>query len=122
MAMKGYKSVDQHIESFSGETKKKLEEIRRLIKDTVPKETEERISYGIPTYTWNGNLLHFSGYKTHIGFYPGSGPIKEFASELSSYKTAKGTVQFPIDKPLPTDLILKIVKSCVERNQLKNKN
>lgn len=114
--------MDQHLESFSGETKKKLEQLRKLIKDTVPEGTEERISYGIPTYTWNGNLLHFSGYETHIGFYPGSGPIKEFASELSGYKTSKGTIKFPIDKPLPAALILKIIKSCVDRNLVKKKN
>lgn len=116
MVMKSYKSVDHHIESFSGETRKKLEQIRKIIKETVPEGTEERISYGIPTYTWNGNLLHFSGYETHIGFYPGSGPIKQFASELTGYKTSKGTIQFPPDKPLPLDLIRKITKACVDRN------
>lgn len=121
MAMKSYKSVDQHIESFSGETRKKLEQIRKTIKEAVPEDTEERISYGIPTYTWHGNLLHFSGYETHIGFYPGSGPIKQFASELTDYKTGKGTIQFPLDKPLPIELIKQIIKACIERNLVKKK-
>ena len=115
--MENYENVDQYLANFSGETRKKLNDIRTVIKETIPAEATEKISYGIPTYYLNGNLVHFAGYKSHIGFYPGSVPIKEFASELTGYKTSKGTVQFPLDKPLPVDLIKKMVKACVKRDQ-----
>jgi uncharacterized protein YdhG (YjbR/CyaY superfamily) len=83
MDTKQYKTIDEYLASFSGDTKKRLETIRKIIKDTVPAETKEKISYGIPTFYLNGNLVHFAGYKSHIGFYPGSAPIKEFASDLA---------------------------------------
>lgn len=117
--MQKYETVDEYLANFSGETRDKLEEIRKTIKSVVPDEAIEKISYGIPTIYLNGNLVHFAGYKTHIGFYPGSVPIAEFAKELSGYKTSKGTVQFPLDKPLPLELITKITKACVARNQAK---
>ncbi|HYF96481.1 MAG TPA: DUF1801 domain-containing protein [Patescibacteria group bacterium] len=122
MKIKNYKDIDKYIDNFSGDTRKKLEDIRKTIKSVVPKEATEKISYGIPTYYLNGNLLHFAGYKAHIGFYPGSASITEFKKELAAYKTSRGTVQFPHDKPLPLDLIRKIAGICVERNQTKKKN
>ncbi len=85
-------------------------------------EAQEKIAYGIPTFTFHGNLVHFAGYEKHIGFYPGAAPIKEFAPELKSYETSKGTVRFPIDKPLPMPLIRKIVKATVNRNLSRQKN
>ncbi len=118
--MRNYKNVDEYLDNFSGDTRSKLEEIRKTVKDIVP-EAQQKISYGIPTFTYHGNLLHFAGYETHIGFYPGSGPIKQFASDLKGYKTSKGTIQFPLDKPLPMNLIEKITKACVERNLSKKK-
>ncbi len=115
-----YKTVDEYLDNFSGETRKKLDTLRKTIQEIAP-QTKEKIAYGIPTFTFHGhgNLVHFAGYKTHIGLYPGSAPVKQFASELSGYKTSKGTIQFPLDKPLPVDLIRKIVLACVERNQQK---
>jgi len=118
MAMEKYETIDEYIANFSGDTKRRLEAIRKTIKDTVPEATE-KISYGIPTFYLNGNLVHFGGYKTHIGLYPGSVPIKEFEKELSGYPTSKGTVQFPLDKPLPLDLLKKITKACIQRNKKK---
>lgn len=115
MEMKKYANVDEYLANYSGETRKKLDEIRKTIHEVVPEATE-KISYGIPTFALNGNLVHFAGYENHIGFYPGSAPISEFAKELAGYNTAKGTVQFPLDKPLPLDLIRKITKACVQRN------
>ena len=113
--MEKYETIDEYISNFSGETKEKLATIRETIHEVAPKATE-KISYGIPTFYLNGNLVHFAGYKTHIGFYPGSEHITEFKNELSTYKTSKGTVQFPIDSPLPIELIQNITIACVERN------
>ena len=118
MAMEKYETVDEYIANFSGETKKRLEVIRKTIKDTVPEATE-KISYGIPTFYLNGNLVHFGGFKTHIGLFPGPVAVAEFKKELSDYKTSKGTIQLPLDKPLPLDLIKKITKVCVQRNKAK---
>lgn len=121
MRMKNYKDIDEYLADFDGDTRKKLDAIRRTIKEITPRETTEKISYGIPTFYFNGNLVHFAGYKTHIGFYPGAAPIAEFKKDLEGYKTAKGTVQFPLDRPIPFDLIRKITAVCVERNQAKKK-
>lgn len=111
-----YRTVDEYIESFSEETRSRLEEIRKTIRASLPSETTEKISYGIPTYYLNGNLVHFGGYKSHIGLYPGSAPIADFREELKEFKTSKGTVQFPHNKPLPLNLIKKIVDQCLKRN------
>lgn len=119
--MEKYETVDEYLANFSGETRKRLDAVRKTIKALVPAEATEKISYGIPTFYLNGNLVHFAGYKTHIGLYPGSVPIAEFVKELSDYKTSKGTVQFPLDKPLPLELISKITQACVARNQKKTK-
>lgn len=114
--MKKYADIDQYIANFSGETQQKLTDIRKIIKDVAPSATEV-ISYGIPTFKLNNkNLVHFAAYETHIGFYPGSAPINEFADSLKAYKTSKGTVQFPVEQSLPLDLIRKITEVCVERN------
>ncbi len=119
--MQEYKDIDEYLTNFSGDTRQKLDTVRRIVKELAPEATE-KISYGIPTFSLNGkNLVHFAGYDSHIGFYPGSVPIKEFEKELTGYKTSKGTVQFPLDNPLPEELITKITKSCVERNLSKKK-
>lgn len=119
--MQSYENVDEYMANFSGDTRKKLDEIRKSLKAVIPKESTEKISYGIPTYSLNGNIVHFAGYNSHIGFYPGSVPIAEFKNRLAGYKTSKGTVQFPLDKPLPLDLIKDMAAICVERNKAKNK-
>ena len=97
-----------------------MEQMRATIKKAAPKATET-ISYQIPTFVLNGYLVYFAGYKNHIGFYPGAGGIAKFAKELSVYKGAKGSVQFPIDKQLPLSLITRIVKFRVKQNLEKTK-
>jgi uncharacterized protein YdhG (YjbR/CyaY superfamily) len=113
--MKKFKDIDQFISSYPKNVQSVLQELRKVIKKAAP-EAGERIAYGIPTFTLHGNLVHFSAYEKHIGFYPGSSPIKLFASDLKVYETSKGTIRFPIDKPLPLDLIRKIVEFRVKEN------
>jgi len=108
-------TIDAYIADFPKNVQKKLEEIRVAIKKAAPK-AEEAIKYGIPTFVLNGNLVHFGGFKNHIGFYPAPRALEEFKKELSGYEGSKGAVQFPLDKPLPLTLISKIVKYRVEKN------
>ncbi|TND01812.1 MAG: hypothetical protein FD123_4188 [Bacteroidetes bacterium] len=108
-------AIDQYIAAFPKETQRLLEQIRATIRKAAP-HAEEKIGYGIPTLTLEGNLVHFAGYKNHIGFYPGAAGIATFKKELSVYKGAKGSVQFPVGKPLPLALVTKIVKFRVEQN------
>jgi uncharacterized protein YdhG (YjbR/CyaY superfamily) len=116
--MKPTSTIDEHIAQFPEATQKKLQEIRELVRSLAPGATET-ISYGIPTFKLNGNLVHFAGYANHIGFYPGSEAIEVFKKELTKYKTSKGTVQFPLDQPLPLDLIKKITLFRIEKNSTK---
>ncbi len=113
--MKTKTYVDQYIEGFRGDTRKKLLSLTALIRKLAPK-AEETIGYGIPTFKLEGNLVHFAAFKNHIGFYPGADGIAQFKDELAVYKNAKGSVQFPLDKPLPLTLIGKIVKFRVKQN------
>ncbi len=113
--MKKTQSIDTYISDFPKETQKLLQQIRALIKKTAPK-SEEAMKYGIPTFVLGKNLVHFAGYKNHIGFYPAPSGIAAFKKELSLYKGAKGSVQFPLDKPLPLNLIKKIVQFRVKEN------
>lgn len=108
-------TVDTYIGIFPKETQKLLKQIRTTIRKAAPK-AEERISYGMPGYFLNGQLVFFAGYKNHIGFYATPTGHQEFKKELSVYKQGKGSVQFPIDEPLPLDLITRIVKFRVENN------
>ena len=112
--------IDEYIASFPKDTQKLLEQVRVTIRKAAP-EAEETINYGIPTLTLKGNLVHFAAFKNHIGFYPAPSAIKAFSKELSAYDGAKGSVKFPIDKPLPFDLISKIVKFRVKENLEKEK-
>jgi uncharacterized protein YdhG (YjbR/CyaY superfamily) len=112
----GDKSViDQYIAGFSIYMQEKLREIRDVIKSSAP-DAIEKIAYQMPTFYLHGNLVHFAGYKNHIGLYPTPSGIDSFKEELGCYKNAKGSVQFPIDKPLPLDLIRRIVEYRVEEN------
>jgi uncharacterized protein YdhG (YjbR/CyaY superfamily) len=107
-------SMDNYINIYPLPTRKILIQIRNLIHKLVPQATET-IKYGIPTFVLNDkNLVHFAAYKNHIGFYPTPGPIIEFKKELNQYKQTKGAIQFPLDKPLPFDLINRIVKFRVK--------
>ena len=114
-----FNSIDEYIKTFPKETQKILKTVRQTIIKSAP-TAEEAISYQIPTFKLNGNLVHFAAYKNHIGFYPGSEAIKVFKKEIVSYKSSKGAIQFPIDKPMPLNLIRKIVKYRVKVNSLKN--
>lgn len=115
------KDIDEYIAGFPKEIQKLLEQIRNTIKQAAP-EAEEAIKYAMPTYVLNGNLVHFAAFKNHIGFYPVPSGIEAFKQELSVYKGAKGSVQFPLDKPMPLDLISKIVKFRVKENFVKAMN
>lgn len=108
--MQGHKfeNVDEYISSFPLDIQNKLEELRQLIKLTIPTATE-CISYNMPAYKEGKVLVYFAGYMKHIGFYPTANGISTFIDELSDYKTSKGAIQFPINKPYPEDLIRKIV-------------
>lgn len=115
MEGKKFETVDQYIKQFPKDVQVILEGLRSKIKQLAP-EAVEVISYGMPTFKLNGkNLVHFAAYKNHIGFYPTPSPIEAFQKELSGYKTSKGAIQFPIDKPLPMDLIERLVKNRVEQ-------
>lgn len=102
-------SIDEYIAGFPEDIKGILQEIRTLIQKTIPEATE-KISYGMPTFYLNGNLVHFAAYKNHIGFYPTPSGLEAFKEAVSKYKHSKGAVQFPIDKPMPLELIVQIVK------------
>ena len=114
------KSIDAYISAFPENVRKKLEEMRTILKKAAP-AAEETINYGVPTFTLGGNLVHFGGFKGHIGFYPAPSGIEAFKKELSVYEGAKGSIKFPLDKPLPASLITKIVKFRVKENLEKAK-
>jgi uncharacterized protein YdhG (YjbR/CyaY superfamily) len=118
--MKQYESIDDYSRDFPKEIRKKLTEMRKAIQKQAPQATE-KISYQIPTFYLNGNLVHFAGYEKHIGFYPTSSGISAFKGELSEYKHAKGSVQFPLEDSLPIALIREIVKFRVKENTSKSR-
>ena len=111
----GFNSIDEYIATFPADIQKLLQEVRTTIKAAAP-EAEEKISYQMPTFFLNGNLVHFAAFKNHIGFYPAPTGIEAFAQDLAQYKGAKGSVQFPLNKPMPLDLITRIVKYRVTEN------
>jgi uncharacterized protein YdhG (YjbR/CyaY superfamily) len=119
------KSMDSYISRFPKEVQKILERVRSTIREAAP-DAGETINYGIPTFTLKGNLVHFAAFKNHIGFYPAPSGIEKFKNELSVYEGAKGSVQFPLDQPIPLDLISRItkfrVKENLERAESKSKN
>lgn len=114
------KDIDEYISAFPKDVQKILEQVRATVKKAAP-QAEEAIKYAIPTYVLNGNLVHFAAFKNHIGFYPTPTANEEFKKELSAYKTGKGSVQFPLDQPMPLGLITKIVKFRIEKNSEKVK-
>jgi uncharacterized protein YdhG (YjbR/CyaY superfamily) len=113
-------SIDDYIATFPKDTQKILREIRSTIKAAAPDATE-KISYQMPTFFLEGNLVHFAAFKNHIGFYPVPSGIEAFKKELSVYEGGKGSVQFPLDQPMPLKLISKIVKYRVAENLKKAK-
>ena len=120
--MAAYTTIDEYIDTFPDDVRKILNQLRQTIHEAAP-EAEETINYQMPTFTLHGNLVHFAAFKNHIGFYPTPSGIEAFKKELDSYKGAKGSVQFPIDQPLPLPLLRRIVeyrvKENVERKQKK---
>lgn len=118
---KQFRTIDEYIKIFLQDVQSILERMRQTIRKAAP-EAVESISYQMPTFKLNGkNLVYFGGYKNHIGFYPVPSGIRAFKKELSQYKTGKGSVQFPIDKPVPYDLVKKIVMFRVKENMKKKK-
>jgi uncharacterized protein YdhG (YjbR/CyaY superfamily) len=110
-----YETIDEYILQFSPEVQETLKTLRKVIKEAAP-SAGEKISYQMPTFVLHGNLVHFAAYKNHIGFYPAPSGIDAFKNELSEYKGAKGSIQFPIEKPLPYELISRMVKYRVAEN------
>lgn len=110
-----FKDIDEYIQSFSPDVQKILEQLRTIIHENAP-GAEEAISYGMPTFKLNGNLVHFAAFEHHIGFYPTPSGIEAFEKELAPYKHAKGSVQFPLDKPIPYDLVKRIVQFRVKES------
>ena len=113
-----FHSIDEYIIQFPEEVQEILKTLRKVIKDAAP-DAEEKISYQMPTFGLYGNLVHFAAYKKHIGFYPTPSAISAFESALSEYKCSKGAVQFPLNKPIPYELITEMVKIRVEQNKKK---
>jgi uncharacterized protein YdhG (YjbR/CyaY superfamily) len=110
------KTIDEYISTFPPDVQEILKKLRNLIHEIAP-EAEEAMAYGIPTFTLNGNLVHFAAFEHHIGFYPTPSAIEAFKIELSPYKHAKGSVQFPQDQPIPYDMVRKIVEYRVKESR-----
>jgi len=120
MSRKTAKTIDEYIKAFPADVRERLVKMRETIRKAAPK-AEEAISYQIPTFKFNGNLVHFAAFKHHIGFYPTSSGTRAFQDELAPYKWAKGSVQFPLDKPIPYALVRRIVKFRLKENQAKKR-
>ena len=108
-------TIDAYIATFPDDVQSILQQIRRTIHDAAPEATEA-ISYQMPTFKLHGNLVHFGAFKNHIGFYPVPSGIEAFQDELAAYKQGKGSIQFPLDRPMPFDLIRRIVEYRVQEN------
>ena len=118
--MKTCATINEYISEFPEEIRFKLEQIRETIQQAAP-EAKEAVRYGMPTFVLNGNLVHFAAYKNHIGFYPAPSGIDAYLDELAVYRTGKGTIQFPIDQPIPFNLVKKVVEFRVNENLGKRK-
>ncbi len=114
------KNVDDYVDRFPREVQQLLRKMRLTVKRAAPRATE-RISYGMPAFFLDRNLVYFAAHKSHIGFYPGATAIEAFKKEVSAYKWAKGSVQFPFDEPLPLTLVSRIVKFRVKQSLSKKK-
>jgi uncharacterized protein YdhG (YjbR/CyaY superfamily) len=114
------KTIDEYIKTFEPNIQKTLNEIRSFIRTLVP-EAAEKISYGIPTFYLNGNLVHFAAFKDHYGFFPSPSGINAFEKELAPYRTGKGTLKFSLDKPIPWKIVKKVVQFRVKENLNKAK-
>ncbi|MFX1571072.1 MAG: iron chaperone [Promethearchaeota archaeon] len=117
---KKFETIDEYINMFPENIQKILGKIRQIIRASAPKAVET-ISYQIPTFKLRGNLVHFAAYKKHIGFYPTPSGIETFKEELDPYEVSKGSVKFPLNKPIPYSLVKKIVEFRVKENMEKKK-
>jgi len=113
-----FTTIDEYIAMYPDDVQKLLQQMRTIIHAAAPDATE-KISYQMPTFFLNGNLVYFGAHKNHIGFYPAPRGLEAFKEELSMYKGSKGTVQFPFDQPLPVKLIIKIVEFRADENRKK---
>lgn len=113
-------SIDDYIAGFPEDVQVKLQKLRTAIQETAP-DAEEKISYQMPTFVQNGNLVHFAAFKHHIGFYPAPSGIDHFKKELEKFKTSKGAIQFPLDQEIPLGLVKEIVKFRLQQNLAKLK-
>jgi uncharacterized protein YdhG (YjbR/CyaY superfamily) len=111
-------TIDSYTGTFPAEVGTILERLRQTIREAAP-EAREGFSYRIPTFKLNGNLVHFAGFKSHIGFYPAPSGIEAFREELKDFKVSKGAIQFPLDKPIPFDLVRRIVEFRVKEQRAK---
>jgi uncharacterized protein YdhG (YjbR/CyaY superfamily) len=111
----GFRSIDEYIAAFPEEIQTILQEIRATVRAAAP-DAEEKISYQMPTFYLEGNLVHFAAFKNHIGFYPTPSGVEAFKEEIARYQGAKGSIRFPLDEPMPLDLITRIVKMRVAEN------
>lgn len=110
-----YNTVDEYISLFLDDVREKLNQMRKIIKETAP-DAEEKISYRMPAYFKNGPLVYFAAFKNHIGFYPTASGTEAFKEEFKPYKSGKGSVQFPMDESLPIELVKRVVRFKVEEN------
>lgn len=108
--------IESYFSRFDEPVRRKMEQIRSLVFDMLPEATET-IKYGIPTFVYNGNLVHYAGYRHHIGFYPVPSGLERFKDELARYKQGKGSIQFPLDEELPLELIKRIVQFRIEESK-----
>lgn len=115
-----FDSIDAYIAQFPCDVQAILNTLRKVIKQSAP-DAQEKISWQMPTFVLHGNLVHFAAFKKHIGLYPAPSAIEAFSTQLTAYKSAKGSVQFPMDLPLPYELISEIVKFRVAENMAKEK-
>jgi uncharacterized protein YdhG (YjbR/CyaY superfamily) len=113
------KTIDEYIAGFPPEVQERLKAIRQVIHEAAPQATE-KISYQMPTFYLNGNLVHFAAFKNHIGFYPAPTGLEAFKEDIAKYKHSKGAVQFPLDRPVPYDLIRRMTEYRVAENMKKN--
>jgi uncharacterized protein YdhG (YjbR/CyaY superfamily) len=120
MMTKEIKTIDEYIMGFEPAIQKTLNELRDFIKSEAPDATE-KISYGMPTFYLNGNLVHFAAFKDHYGFFPSPSGIDKFEKELIPYRSGKGTLRFPFNRPIPWDILKKIIQHRVEENSRKTK-
>jgi uncharacterized protein YdhG (YjbR/CyaY superfamily) len=114
---KKFNTVDDYLSGLSKNTRASLEKFRETIREASPREAEEVIHYNMPALRWNGILVRYAAFKSHIGFYPRASAIIAFKEELRNYRTSKGAIQFPVDRAIPTSLVKRIVRFRVKENQ-----